>query len=200
VRASGEGFVCSACGKPRKLEPGTTIAGLGPTETGLTAPRRRGLRLLGGVAMALAVLGAAMATAILGTGAAGIALAIVVGSLGAFTGVRLLQRADAMERTLSDHLAENRAERARQILLERTSTVPELAEQLGTTEAEADAIATKLAAEERDGIRAELDEGVGVVRYGRKNVVPAVRVADPEAEVEDEAHATRRAERGGDER
>jgi hypothetical protein len=195
ARPSGKGFVCSACGKPRKLEPGTTIAGLAPTETGLSSARRRGLRLLGGLAMALAVFGAAVATAILGTGATGIAVAIVVGSIGAFTGVRLLQRADAMERAVSDHLASNRTERARQILVERTSTVPELAQQLGTSEAEADAIATKLAAEERDGIRAELDESVGVVRYGRKSQVPPVRIEDPDAEAEDEASPARRSER-----
>ena len=198
ARPSGKGFVCSACGKPRKLEPGTTIAGLAPTETGLTAPRRRGLRLLGGLAMALAVFGAAMATAILGTGALGVAAAIVVGSIGAFTGVRLLQRADAMERSVTEHLAQNRTERARQILVERTSTVPELARQLGTSEAEADAIATKLAAEERDGIRAELDESVGVVRYGRKSEVPPVRVEDPDAgereAADDDAQAGSKAE------
>jgi hypothetical protein len=196
VRPSGPGFVCSACGKPRTLEPGTTIAGLDPNA--LASPRRRGLRLLGGFSMSLAILGAALATALLGTGGAGIAVAIAVGSVGAFVGVRFLQRADAAERAMGEQLAKNRVERARVMLIERTATVAELAAALGTSEDEADRIATSLAAEERDGIRAELDEDVGVVRYGRRRALAPVRVEDPDAEVpEEERQAATSARRQG---
>jgi hypothetical protein len=184
VRPSGPGFVCSACGKPRKPAPGTTIAGLDPNA--LSSPRRRGLRLLGGLSMGLAIFGAAMATALLGVGGTGIAVALAVGSVGAFVGVRLLQRADAAERAIGEQLTQNRVERARAILVERTATVTELAAALGTSEAEADRIATGLAAEERDGIRAEVDEDVGVVRYGRRRQLAPVRVEDPDAGVPEE--------------
>ncbi len=185
VRASGKGFACSACGKPRELRPGTTLAGGTPTSTGLTPPRRRGLRFLAGLSLAAAILGAAGATTLLGVTGIGIAMAIVIGSTFAFGGVQLLKRASSLDRALDDQLTANRTEQARQFLLERTSTVPELAKKLGTSEAEADAIATKLAAEETDGIHAELDEKVGVVRFGRKSLGPAVRVADPDDDEDD---------------
>ncbi|MBX7193657.1 MAG: hypothetical protein K1X94_16490 [Sandaracinaceae bacterium] len=200
ARPSGDGFVCVACGKPRKLEPGTSVAGVSPGPEGLVAPRRRGLRVLGGLALAMAVLGAATATTIFGTGGLGIAMAIAIAAVFAATGVRLLKRAGELERVVDDHLARNKAEQAKQILLERTSTIPELAKELGTSESEADAIASKLAAEEKHGIHAELDEHAGVVRFGRKSTVPPVRVeppADDHDGTEDEARddEARRAER-----
>jgi len=182
--------VCSACGKSRELLPGTTLAGATPTSKGLTTPRRRGLRSLAALSFAAAIFGAASATTLLGATGLGIAMAIVVGSVFAYGGVQLLKRATDEEGTLDRQLAVNRAEKARQILLERTSTVPELAQRLGTTEAEADAIASKLAAEETDGIHAELDEKEGVVRFGRKSVLPPVRIADPD-EAAHEEDATR---------
>jgi hypothetical protein len=191
VRSSGKGFVCSACGKPRELSPGTTVAGATPTSTGLATPRRRGLRFLAGLSLAAAILGAAGATTLLGVTSLGIAMAIVVGSVFAYGGVQLLKRASDQERALDRQLSANRTEKARQILIERTSTVPELAEKLGTSEAEADAIATKLAAEERDGIHAELDEKVGVVRFGRKGVMPPVRVEDPDEPADDDDGAAK---------
>ncbi|MBN8611404.1 MAG: hypothetical protein J0L92_12495 [Deltaproteobacteria bacterium] len=190
VRSSGKGFVCSACGKSRELLPGTTLAGATPTSTGLTTPRRRGLRLLAALSFAAAIFGAASATTLLGATGIGIAMAIVVGSVFAYGGVQLLKRATDEESTLDRQLAVNRTEKARQILLERTSTVPELAAKLGTSEAEADAIASKLAAQETDGIHAELDETEGVVRFGRKSVLPPVRIADPD-EGEDDVEAKR---------
>lgn len=187
VRPSGDGFVCTACGKPRKLEPGTTV--IGTDATSLTTPRRRGLRVLGGLSMALAVLGAATATTLLGTGAVGLAAAAAVAIVCASIGVRLLRRANAHERVIDEHLTRSREEQARQILVERSSTIPELAKELGTSEAEADAIATKLAAGEVDGIRAELDEKEGVLRFGRTSAA-AVRVADPDASRSDDDEAS----------
>lgn len=177
VRPSGDGFVCTACGHERALSPGTTIV---RAEGGKV--QRRLMRLLGGLALAGAILGAAASTVTLGATPLGLSVAVVVGALGAAIGTRLLRGASERERALQDHDSASRTAKAKELLLERSSTVPELAARLGTSEAEADVIATRLAADEAHGISADLDEKEGVVRFGRRSVLPPVRIADPNAD------------------
>lgn len=181
ARPSGRGFVCVACGKPRTLEPGTTLAGGTPDAQGRSRPRQLGLRALGGLLLSVSVIGAALSTALLGTGLIGIATAALVATLGIFGAIRVLRHASSLEEQLDQHAEASRAELAKQVLLERSSTVPELAATLGTSEREADALATRLAADDASGISAEVDEAEGVLRFGpRRASVAPVRVEDPD--------------------
>jgi len=183
VRPAGSRYVCVACGKPRSLKPGTTLAAGTPDAEGRSRPRRLGLRALGGLFLAAAVMGAALSTAILGTGFVGIATAVLVASLGAFSGVRVFRHMSALDQAFDDHVAASRAEIAKNVLLDRSSTVPELAARLGTSEREADAIASRLAADDASGITADLDETEGVLRFGaRRAPIAPTRAADPDAE------------------
>jgi len=188
VRAAGSSYVCVACGKPRTLKPGTTLAATAPDADGRSRPRRLGLRALAGLFLATAVMGAALSTAILGTGFVGIATAVLVGSLGAFAGVRVLRHISGLDQQLDEHAAASRAEAAKQVLLERSSTVPELASRLGTSEQEADVIASRLAADDTSGVVADLDETEGVLRFGpRRAPIAPTRAADPDAQEASEA-------------
>ncbi len=190
VRPTSSGYVCAACGKPRALVPGSTLTGGSIHPQAAGAPRRRGLRLVGGVLLGLAVAGAVLSTAILGTGVLGIAVALGVALVGAGAGVRLLFRATVLDREVDQSRVAARLEAAKQLLLARGPlTVPELAEKLGTTEAEADAIASRLAADDTSGVSADVDETVGLLRFGpRRALVAQTRVEDPDAaEAADEA-------------
>jgi hypothetical protein len=184
VRPTSSGYVCAACGKPRALVPGTTLAGAAISARATVPPRRRGLRVAGGLAIAIAIASAALATAILGTSATGIAVATAFAAMGMLAGVRLLRRASTLDREVDEARVAARMQAARQLLLERGPyTVPELAEKLGITEAEADAIASRLAADDRTGVSAEVDETVGLLRFGkRRELVAQTRVVDPDAD------------------
>jgi hypothetical protein len=182
VRPTSRGYLCAACGKPRALVPGTTLAGAAISARATVPPRRRGLRVSGAVVIAIAVLGAALSTAILGTGALGLAVAAAFVTPGVVAGVRLLRRASTLDREVDEARMAARMQAAKQLLLERGPlTVAELAERLGTTEPEADAMASRLAADERTGVSAEVDETVGVLRFGkRRDLALRARVLDPD--------------------
>lgn len=210
ARPTASGYVCAACGKPRTLQPGTTLTRGSIAPSAPAAPRRRGLRFLAGMLLAAAVLGAAVSTAVLGTGLFGIAVAAGIAMLGAGAGVRLLRRASTLDRELDEARVAARTQAAKQLLLERGPlTVPELAAKLGTSEAEADAIASRLAADDSTGVSAEVDETVGLLRFGRRReLVARTRVEDPDqsasagdtvsdAEAEDEGRRERPARDAG---
>lgn len=183
VRPTSRGYVCAACGKPRALLPGTTLAGAAISARATVPPRRRGLRVAGGLLLALSVVGAAMSTAVLGTSAAGLVVAAAFAAVGALAGFRLLRRASMLDREVDEARVASRMLAAKQLLLERGPfTVRELAEKLGTTDAEADAIASRLAADDTTGVTAEVDESVGLLRFGKRRELAArARVLDPDA-------------------
>jgi hypothetical protein len=182
ARPTASGYVCGACGKPRALQPGTTLTRGSIAPSAATPPRRRGLRFLAGMLLAAAVLGAAASTAVLGTGLLGIAVAVGIAMAGAGAGVRLLRRASTLDREVDEARVAARMQAAKQLLLERGPlTVPELAAKLGTSEPEADAIASRLAADDATGVSAEVDETVGLLRFGkRRELVAHTRVEDPD--------------------
>lgn len=183
VRPSDDGFVCAACGKPRPLTPQTTLApGL------MSHMRQRLLRAFGMLAITLAIVSAAGSTMVLGTGVAGILTAIVVAAIGALVGGRMLSLASASDRVLAEHARAAKLDQAKRLLLAKSATSEELAQRLGTSEAEAEALATELAANDRTGIDAHVDEREGVLRYGRRDALPALRVEPPdEGDAEDDA-------------
>lgn len=196
VRPSGSGYVCLACGGDRSLRPGTTIG------SGALAPvpvRRGGLRLLGGAVLGGGVLAAAASTAIFGVSIVGVPLAIAFGGLAMVAAVGLFRRAARLE---DDALTSRRAARAaaaKGLLSQGALTSKELAEALGVEVAEADAIASALAADDANGIVADVDETVGVLRFGPRYAVslPSSSSADEASELEDRAARESRERRGG---
>lgn len=88
-----------------------------------------------------------------------------------------------LDREVDEARVASRMLAAKQLLLERGPfTVRELAEKLGTTDAEADAIASRLAADDTTGVTAEVDESVGLLRFGKRRELAArARVLDPDA-------------------
>lgn len=189
VKVSGDGYVCSACSKPRERKPLTTVLGEEPGRGSIVpsaaSVRGRGLRALGSFSIAGGVLGAALATAALGLGVAGIGSAAAIGLVGMFLGLSFLRRAsraDETTRAFEERAAEARV-RSAATKLGGDVTAKQIAEQLGVPVEEADRVLTKLA----DGskVTVEVDTDHGVVHYVFQDVVEAqrekaakVRVAD----------------------
>ncbi len=177
VRPSEDGYACAACGKPRPLTPETTLA------PDLASRMRQRLeRALGVASITLAVLLAAGTTMILGTSVTPLVVATLVAALGVGLAARLFASASARDRALAEHVRTARREQAKRLLLTSASTAEELAQRLGTSEAEAERLATELASNPRSNVDAFVDEEIGVVRYGRRDRLPAVRVAAPDEE------------------
>ena len=178
VTPSSKGYRCAACGKPRVLKPGMTITG-GSTE--LTSTHRTPYRAMGGLSLALAVFGASLSTVLLGINAIGISAAAVVAFLFSALAFRLLSRGQSIGKEHTAHRLASRRESAKKLLLQAALTKEELAEKLGIGNTEADAILTSLAADDTSGVRADVDESAGVLRFSSLPAAPAVRVEDPDA-------------------
>jgi hypothetical protein len=186
IRASGDGYVCVACSKPRERLPLTTVLGEEPGRTSIVPSaagslRGRGLRALGTLTLGSGVLGAALATAILGLGAAGIASAAGIGVLGVLLGFALFRRASRADDT--SHAFEARAAAARVRAaaqkLGGDVTAKQIAEQLGVPVKDADAVLTTMA--NGTDVLVEVDTDTAAVHYVFPEIVaarPKVRVGD----------------------
>lgn len=210
VRATADGrHACLACGRPRPVKPGTTIAGgtgslSAPAERraagGATVPsaslarrgKSTGLRLAGVFGVAAGVL-AATAAAVIVPGAGGIAVAAVLGTLGVGLGAWSIRAGSETDEAHASRVG-TQVELAILQLAERREgvlTVTDVSRELGLSSRDADAALSEMA----DGSRvsAELTPD-GLVRYVFRElrtleghaadeggvVVPRVRVA-PEA-------------------
>ncbi len=185
VRAVGDGYVCSACSKPRERKPLTTVLGEGRSRGSIvpasSSVRGRGLRSVGVLTIGAGVLGAALATAFLGLGALGIGLAAASAIAGALAGVSLLRRASSADDRARAFAAENAEARVRGAAqkLGGDVTAKMVADVLGVPVAEADAVLTRIT----DGtdVTVEVDTDDGSLHYVFQSIVAArqkVRVAE----------------------
>lgn len=184
VTPTSKGYRCSACSKPRALKPGMTIRG-GSSE--LTSPNRTPSRVLGGFSLALAILGASLSTMLLGINVVGVSTAAVVAFVFSALAFRSLRRAQSIGTEHTAHRLASRRETTKKLLQQGSLTKEELAEKLGIGNSEADDILTALASDDVSGVRADVDESAGVLRFS-VNAFPAVRIEDPDApSAEDDA-------------
>ena len=160
-------------------------------------------RALGGLAMLLAVFGASLLVLLVGMNAVGISAAAVVALVFSALAFRLLSRAQSIGTEHTAHRLASRRASATKLLQQGPLTKEELAEKLAIGNTEADEILTSLAADDASGVRADVDESAGVLRFSSLPTAPAVRVEDPdvsplldevalgEAEDEDDAAASK---------
>lgn len=183
VVPASSGYKCAACGKPRELKPGTTILG-GSRAT--SSPHRGAFRALGGLLLVFAILGASASTALLGINALGIGTAALVALAFSALAFRFLGRGQSVDAEHAAHRLAGRRASAQKLLQQGALTKEDLAAKLSIGVEEADAVLSALAADEASGVRADVDESAGVLRF---STLPAVRIADPDAPSDDEVAA-----------
>lgn len=138
-------------------------------------------RAFGGLALLVAVFGASLLVLLVGLNAAGISGAAAVALLFGALAFRLFGRAQSIGKEHSAHRLASRRESAKKLLQQGALTKEELAEKLSIGNTEADEILTSLAADDTSGVRADVDESAGVLRFSTLPAAPAVRVEDPDA-------------------
>ena len=191
VRPVGDGYVCSACSKPRERKPLTTVLGEGPSRgsivpSGASSVRGRGLRSVGVLTLVAGILGAGLATAFLGVGLLGIGIAITSAIASGLAGISLLRRAsnaDDRARAFADSNAEARVRGAAQ-KLGGDVTAKAVADALGVPVAEADTVLTRIT----DGteITVEVDTDDGSLHYVFQSVLQAAAAARAKIRVADD--------------
>jgi hypothetical protein len=190
VRVSGDGYVCSACSKPRERKPLTTVLGDSPGRISMvpsaSSMRGRGLRALGTFSIGGGVVAAALATAVLGVTVVGVSAAAVAGLAGVLLGLLFLRRASRADE--STRAFDERAAGAR-VLAAATKlggdvTAKAVAESLGVSVEEADRVLTKMT----DGstVSVEVDTDDGSLHYVFHEVVEARKAKAPQVRIADE--------------
>lgn len=198
VRRKGGGYVCMACGKPREVQPGTTIlddgrpgavesmarSGVDPA-AGALAQLMRGMGLL----MVVAAI-AAGATAALGPGAP-VALLVAIAVILGVGGVTSMSSAKRVEGAAKARRARQLEQRLLRLAEKRNGDVvaTDAAKTLGVGLAEADAMLTSMADGSRVTVEVDPD---GIVHYVFREIAgakgPRVRV-DPAADAKSEQEA-----------